>query len=551
MISLLLVLSLFVTSGVSWALHGVGLTLANETVCGLEEHIHTDECWEEQLVCGFEDDAEHVHTDECLETKLVCGMPEHTHDTGCYTGSMDYSALLGGSSVTFDDAVADAVGIADDPADDYVVDYDEAAGDVLRAPLLRAAGDGHTSSGHYNDQGQYVLDTIDNIAEGIKFTLFDYGGSELESQNNNYGFAQDWDNGGALIGPPYQHNFVSDTGINTGRNATDDILFLAYGTPVPAGAGGAGVEGGSNVYNYWDGDTHIYVPDKNSYSGDYNSNPAYPGNRPVSGIVESDLGADGYPHVAGSGNSLDYLFAPNTNVGSDQSAYKTVYTDVNHLLQKDADTGHLFYNSNESYAYYDQSTGDFIVYGDGPADEEHPEGFKGTFDIINDNHHNPGDTNNIKFDSDGNPVGANQAVTMTLNKATYNVKTNSNGYAVLNIPTSVKPGTYTITASYAGQTIKNTVKVTQVLKLTKVKVKKSAKKLVITATLKKGKTPIKNKKLTFKFNGKKYTAKTNKKGVAKITVKKSVLKKLKVGKKVKYQATYIKDTVTKTVKVKK
>ena len=155
------------------------------------------------------------------------------------------------------------------------------------------------------------------------------------------------------------------------------------------------------------------------------------------------------------------------------------------------------------------------------------------------------------FDSDGNPVSANQVVTMTLNKATYNVKTNSNGYAVLNIPTSVKPGTYTITASYAGQTIKNTVKVTQVLKLTNVKVKKSAKKLVITATLKKGKTPIKNKKLTFKFNGKKYTAKTNKKGVAKITVKKSVLKKLKVGKKVKYQATYIKDTVTKTVKVKK
>ncbi len=67
----------------------------------------------------------------------------------------------------------------------------------------------------------------------------------------------------------------------------------------------------------------------------------------------------------------------------------------------------------------------------------------------------------------------------------------------------------------------------------------------------KGKKPIKGKKLTFKFKGKTYKAKTNKKGIAKITVKKSVLKKLKVGKKVKYQVTYLKVTVKKSVKVKK
>lgn len=154
------------------------------------------------------------------------------------------------------------------------------------------------------------------------------------------------------------------------------------------------------------------------------------------------------------------------------------------------------------------------------------------------------------YGNDANPVGANQVVTMTLNKVTYNVKTNAQGYAILKIPNTVKPGTYTLTATYAGQSIKNTVKVKQVLKLAKVKVKKSAKKLVIKATLK-GKTAIKGKKLTFKFNGKKYTAKTNKKGIAKITIKKSVLKKLKVGKKVKYQVTYLKDTVKQSVKVKK
>ncbi|WP_296872103.1 hypothetical protein [uncultured Methanobrevibacter sp.] len=57
--------------------------------------------------------------------------------------------------------------------------------------------------------------------------------------------------------------------------------------------------------------------------------------------------------------------------------------------------------------------------------------------------------------------------------------------------------------------------------------------------------------MTFKFKGKKYKAKTNKKGIAKVIIKKSVLKKLKVGKKVKYQVTYLKDTVKRSVKVKK
>jgi len=89
------------------------------------------------------------------------------------------------------------------------------------------------------------------------------------------------------------------------------------------------------------------------------------------------------------------------------------------------------------------------------------------------------------------------------------------------------------------------------LTLKTVKVKKSAKKLVLTAKLTKGKTLINGKKVTFKFNGKTYKAKTNKKGIAKVTIKKSVLKKLKVGKKVSYQAKYSKLSVKKTAKVKK
>ena len=81
--------------------------------------------------------------------------------------------------------------------------------------------------------------------------------------------------------------------------------------------------------------------------------------------------------------------------------------------------------------------------------------------------------------------------------------------------------------------------------------KKSAKRLTLYVKLTKGKALLKNKKIKFRFRGKNYYAKTNSKGIAKVTIKSNVLKKLKAGKKVTYQATYLKDTVKRSVKVKK
>ena len=142
-----------------------------------------------------------------------------------------------------------------------------------------------------------------------------------------------------------------------------------------------------------------------------------------------------------------------------------------------------------------------------------------------------------------------------------------NGVANVNLP-NLANGNYRYVFTYSGDVKyssftksgsliveKNTVqtkpqaKTTLVLKT--VKVKKSAKKLVLQATLKQGNKALSGKKIIFKFNGKKYTVKTNKKGIAKVTIKRSVLKKLKVGKKVKYQASYGKTIAKKTVKVKK
>ncbi len=96
----MLMLALLVSTAVFWRLKYVGIAMTNEVFCGLEEHTHTDECYENVLVCGYEEGEEvypddetlsgealtpeiHVHTDSCYERVLICGMEEHTHTVDC------------------------------------------------------------------------------------------------------------------------------------------------------------------------------------------------------------------------------------------------------------------------------------------------------------------------------------------------------------------------------------------------------------------------------------------------------------------------------------
>ena len=412
MLALLLVLSLFVTSGVAWALRGVGTTLVNDAECGLEEHEHSEDCFEKQLICELEEGEDHQHSDACYADVPVCGMEKHIHAADCYQDP-DSEMQPDDEIVTLEEDISDseydevvydvpADGIPEPESTDADTDADtdaEAEADaeetfeasendylgMMKAGKIQIMAEGDKPG---------TIPTIDNIAEGIKFTLFDYDGCDISS--NHYGYNEDSQH--RLIGPPYGHGHILYEGINTGRNPKDDILFFAYGTPVPAGANGEVVAGGEVVYNYKDDEGHQYYhPDKNSYAGDYNATPPYSGNRAVQGIVGDTLGQDGYPYIATSGHSLAYLF---DNTSSD---YKTVYEGkekegtterdgVNYLLKKEVSVNgvdHLIYNSDQNYAYFNQDTQEFEVYNK-------------TFRIINDAHHK---TTDVKPGTQGETYG--------------------------------------------------------------------------------------------------------------------------------------------------
>ncbi len=83
---------------VFWWLKLVGITVTGEAFCGLDEHTHGEECYNSELVCGYDEtdttdetgDSEavtedvHVHTDGCYSKSLICKKAEHTHSAECF-----------------------------------------------------------------------------------------------------------------------------------------------------------------------------------------------------------------------------------------------------------------------------------------------------------------------------------------------------------------------------------------------------------------------------------------------------------------------------------
>ena len=136
----------------------------------------------------------------------------------------------------------------------------------------------------------YVNDTVDTIAEGIKIVMFDYGPEKLDNVNNTY-------------------NSTDTSGIN--KNHT--LKFYSYGT------------NGNTVNNFTGG--------------------AYA----MQGVVRSKL-VNGYPEVNDRSETLAYLFDPTVAVNGKE--VKSL--NANYLFRRMPQHGmELFYDSDQNYAYLD------------------------------------------------------------------------------------------------------------------------------------------------------------------------------------------------------
>lgn len=149
----------------------------------------------------------------------------------------------------------------------------------------------------------------------------------------------------------------------------------------------------------------------------------------------------------------------------------------------------------------------------------------------------------------GGAPAKGKTVVFKFNGKTYKKATDANGVAKVTLKTTkLKIRTYKYTASCGGRktTHKVQVKGKTVITAKNVSVKKG-KVLKLTAVVKQDGKPLKNKKVTFRFNGKTYTTKTNSNGTAVVKIK---TKSLKLGK-YKYSVTCEGKTIKRTALIKK
>ena len=155
--------------------------------------------------------------------------------------------------------------------------------------------------------------------EMIEVNLYDYGTNINDLYNrdhNDPGFQQEY--GSTNVGD----SFSKWSSFNFGNNITADLA--------------AGLSGVTNA------------------GGDINAT-TNGANSPISGAMQSTLGADGYPALA-DGTSLGYLFSNGTY------AEKKNGQSINGLFQYDERTGAYSFNSRENHAQFNAGSDTFTLY---------------------------------------------------------------------------------------------------------------------------------------------------------------------------------------------
>lgn len=292
--TLIFVLSLCILLG----LFGWRNAVAEDYSCGLEEHTHTDECYENVLVCTNED-ADHVHDKSCYEKTLICDLTEHVHTEDCLA-SVEQEEL-----------------------------------DEDNAIVALAAEEESVPTAQANIPTSFIGTTPPNTV----INLFDYWTTDQEE--------------------PSETKAKVYGGINQ-REKNENTSTYDASTDRPL----------------------VFWLDSNDSLGLANF---YTGNNTTrKGIVQNQLGDDGYPLINWSNSSywpsaftsgtdsetlqkenasLAYLF--------DSSEYpdilgKRVYSNVDGLFQVN-DQGYYYYDCTQNYAWYNEQKNAFELYEGTPT----------------------------------------------------------------------------------------------------------------------------------------------------------------------------------------
>lgn len=144
-------------------------TLSQDTVCGLEEHTHSDECYAQELICTDESE-EHEHSDTCYVSVLTCDLEEHQHSDDCYADDEEGATEVAGESATEADTADTETGKGSEGSGEGLTEDAEVDGSKDSAQRIEDSGEGLTEGSENSGEGlteDAEIGGTENAAEGL------------------------------------------------------------------------------------------------------------------------------------------------------------------------------------------------------------------------------------------------------------------------------------------------------------------------------------------------------------------------------------------------
>ena len=333
---------------------------ANEYTCGIEEHVHTEDCYELINACEANELGEYSgETDDesCIKKLLVCEKTEHVHTEDCYfvepvSEDAQYVIDLINKLPTVDDynhtiLTMESLSATEEEINNYKED------------ILEQLQIAYTN---YNDLLNDEQKEVTNYAKLNEFIENEILVLVKNKDVGTYDIPSTIDNDLHIIQGANTSSFININLYNYGSTAPKHANlkytssnYILPGFQLPVGTWDVTTLN-SNSFNFGDlitVDTGVNNVTTNKLRGPINSitNAA---NSPLNGVMKQTL-VNGYPALA-SGESLSYLFSNN------DYAKQVNTTSIDGLFIYDQKTGTYSYDSRHNHAQYDSTTNSFKLY---------------------------------------------------------------------------------------------------------------------------------------------------------------------------------------------
>jgi len=355
------------------------ITMEEVLICNIDEHTHTEECYEEKFICT-EETEENLNNESCYEKTLIHEAKEHTHTEDCYVTTsdkedIDYLTNIIEKLPTVDEMnnhikelstkeeqeeYSEEIIATATNAYSYYLNLDEKIQTKItnidklleyeKKELIKEE-DNNNQIIKFNASNDYSVEPIldnDNSSKLetvetadtssiININLYDYFVTDKAATNINHKFLN--------VNKQYP-GFFQSYGADTSKITIDGIKNWHFNFSDMITVDRIGGIKDSNYKDRIADTINEPMPTDKDHEG-----------WALSGYIKNVLGSDGYPALESNSLSLKYLFNPNEGYAKKQNT-----ENISRLFQYDEATGRYHFDSRSNFAQFEKNTNTFTVY---------------------------------------------------------------------------------------------------------------------------------------------------------------------------------------------